>query len=144
MTLRFERGAWASLVALVRAAYPEEACGVCVSREAAPDVIVEVHGLRNVASDPRVAFAFDDLEHLALLREVEARGARVRAFFHSHPDGVAALSPADLAAALVDGEPLWPGVDWIVVSTRGRAVHDARRVWFTGGQPREAPLQFDG
>lgn len=143
MTLRFEAGAWRALVAAVREAYPDEACGVCLSRATSPHVIHEVRALRNVAAEPRSAFAFDEREHLSLLQEVEARGAQVRAFFHSHPDGDAALSPRDLEGALVDGQPLWPGVDWIVVATRGRAAHASRRFTFARDRALPAPLELD-
>ena len=141
--LRFEPSAWRALVRVVSVAYPLEACGVCLSRTTAPDVIHDVRELTNVAKEPRRAFAFDEGEHLSLLLKVEASGERVRAFFHSHPDGEARLSDEDLEGALVDGQPLWPGVDWIVVSTRAEAVHEARRFTFEAGRALEAPLQIE-
>lgn len=140
--LRFEPSAWRALVREVGLAYPSEACGVCLAHATEPDAIVRVRSLTNVAEDPRRAFAFDDLEHLRLLREADAQGERVRAFFHSHPDGEPVLSAADLEGALVSGVPLWPGVDWIVVATRAAAVHDARRFTFVKGRALVAPVEI--
>ncbi len=125
-TLRFDERAMQVLRAAVSSAYPEEACGVCVALKDAPDVVTEVRPLANVHPEPRRGFAFDDREHLTVLRELEARGRMVRAFFHSHPDGEATLSAQDRAGALADGEPLWPGVAWVIVTTRGPKVVEVR------------------
>lgn len=143
-TLCFREGAWATLREAVERAYPEEACGVCVVGDNSLDVVIAVRPLANVHAEPRRAFAFDDKEHLALLRELASRGESVRAFFHSHPDGEASLSPRDLDAALFEGAPLWPGVDWIVLTTRGPRVHEARRFALGSGVPREGPLALPG
>lgn len=138
--LHFGTEVWSALLAACARGYPEEACGVCVARQEAPEVITAVHSLTNVHPDPRAAFAFDDGEHLTLLRSLPMAGEIARAFFHTHPDGEATLSAADLQAAFVDGAPLWPGVDWIVVATRGAEVHAVRRFVLGTAVTREAPL----
>lgn len=140
--MRFSDGAVRTLVALVEERYPQEACGLCLSRPSEPDLILRVQPLANVHPNPSRAFAFDDGEHLLAQREAEAADEIIRAFFHSHPEGEARLSSTDLAGALIDDEPLWPGIDWIVVGTRGARVHGARRFRIDAAGPVEAPLRL--
>lgn len=107
---------------VVEEALPEEACGALFGPEEGPFVTRAVR-IPNVHPGPRTrAFAFDDLAHLAALKEAEQRGEREKALFHSHPGGEPVLSPADLAGLVCGGAPLFPGVDVVVVGTRaGRA-----------------------
>lgn len=140
--MRFAGVAARTLVALVEERYPQEACGLCLSRPSEPDLILRVQPLANVHPDPSRAFAFDDGEHLLAQREARAGDELIRAFFHSHPDGEARLSSTDLARALVDDEPLWPGIDWLVVGTRGARVHDARRFRIHAAGAVEEPLEL--
>lgn len=67
----------------------------------------------------------------------EARGERVVAIVHSHPDGEAVFSDEDIAGALmprrgVDDpvEPRYPGVDYLIVSIRGGEVCGATLFYF--------------
>jgi proteasome lid subunit RPN8/RPN11 len=113
-----------------------------------------VHPLRNAydahhARDParfphtaRTAFAFDPREWLALILEAETRGERVVCVYHSHVDTGAHFSAEDREWAAPDGEPLLPGVSYLVVSVEGGHATRARGfTWkFSDFHEVEAPL----
>ena len=64
---------------------------------------------------------------LAALAEVEQGGGRLAAIVHSHPDVGAYFSREDREMALGGGtEPLWPGVQYLVISCKDTGVDAAR------------------
>jgi len=115
--------------------YPEEICGMVIGRPGAPDTY-GVRPVPNIANrepqddpggrprDARTAYKMDPLEQLRVLREVDARGWEVLAFYHSHPDHAAYFSAMDRERALMaDGDPIWPGATYLVVSVIGGRAH---------------------
>lgn len=132
----------AEIVRQAESGYPEEICGMVIGRPGAPDTY-GVRPVPNIANrepqddpggrlrDARTAYKMDPLEQLRVLREVDARGWEVLAFYHSHPDHAAYFSAMDRERALMaDGEPLWPGVTYLVVSVRaGRTVAASSFGW---------------
>src|SRR3989449_9615 len=71
------------------------------------------------ASHPRdaeTAYAPEPKELFAALREGEAPGARVKAFYHSHTRVGAYFSGEDRARAMFGDEPAYPEVVYVVVS----------------------------
>jgi proteasome lid subunit RPN8/RPN11 len=71
----------------------------------------------------------DPVQVMAAVEAAERAGGGLRAVVHSHPDVGAYFSAEDRRAALGGGdEPLWPGVDYLVVSCR-QARSDAARLY---------------
>lgn len=114
-------------------AYPEEGCGLILEPEEGDrhfrpckNVIDRYHAL-DPEQYPRTArdfYMIDPREFMA----ADERGDQVRAIVHSHPDAGAYFSDSDVSAALMpaeegeDVEPIYEGVDYLVVSVRdGRA-----------------------
>jgi len=129
------------------AGYPDEICGMIVGRREA----LATHRVRQVTNianrepqedpggvprDARTAYKMDPLEQLRILREVDERGWEVVAFYHSHPDREAYFSRMDRERALApDGEPIWPGAIYVVVSVMdGRARRAAAYRWDPGAR----------
>jgi proteasome lid subunit RPN8/RPN11 len=114
--------------------YPREACGL---------VLLGDHGSRvvraaNSAPDPGTRFEIGPEELLRELATAQERGEVLIAIYHSHPDGPAALSPEDRAMATHGGRPLWPGVEWLVLSVvQGRVAAVGR---FSPGSAGGAPV----
>lgn len=121
----------AEIVRLAVTGYPEEVCGLVVGRRAEP-ASYTLRPLRNAAETARPrdpegrprnaasAYWADPLELLRVLREAEAAGWELVTLYHSHPEAAANFSRMDRAYALTpDGEPWWPGMDYLVVSIRG-------------------------
>jgi proteasome lid subunit RPN8/RPN11 len=107
------------LAALAEASPGRETCGLVLDWG---ECAWEVRPLANAAGDPARAYALAPADLLAALRELDGRGGRLAAVFHSHPSGGADLSRRDLEAALCDGRPLLDGVAQVVVAlSDGRA-----------------------
>ena len=111
-------------------AYPEECCGVILSRDGRD----EVHCLDNIqnalhAKDPetfsrdaRTAYTLDPKELEAVLQQATRRGLAFKALYHSHPDHDAYFSNEDKACATPFGEPTYPDTAQIVVSVMNGSV----------------------
>ena len=85
----------------------------------------------NIAADPTCWFEIDPAVLFAALRAERAGGPRVIGHYHSHPDGIAAPSPRDAAAAE-------PGKLWLIVGD------GIARIWLAGGAEfRELALVND-
>ena len=122
--------AWGEISRHAVEAFPEECCGVSVSHGGGD----EVRRLNNIqnrlhALDPQtyprdatIAYAINPRELEAIIQDAEANGARIKAFYHSHPDHEAYFSAEDKAFATPFGEPTYPDAGQIVVSIYNRAV----------------------
>jgi len=116
----------ARLAALAEAEPEREVCGLVVERAA----VLEVWPARNAAPDPADGFEIAPAEVLAALARLEAERGVLRAIYHSHPRGGAGLSARDRAALTAGEEPLFPGVDLLVLALdRGLAVEIAAHRW---------------
>ncbi len=113
-----------------------EVCGLVLRRGAAS---LEVLELPNRAADPCTGYAMAPAELLRAVAGAERDGGGLAAVFHSHPEGGARLSIEDLRAALHEGEPLWPGVEQVVVSVRGGVAAEIARYRFERGAFRRVP-----
>jgi proteasome lid subunit RPN8/RPN11 len=96
----------ASMFRLSRDAYPVEACGLLVAREApprAPTVVVNVAATPNrTEGDPRDSFRIGARDRWQVGRSLPP-DLRIVGSFHSHPDRPPTPSPRD-TAALESGE----------------------------------------
>ena len=112
--------------------FPEECCGVILSDGA----IDRVHRLKNIqnqlhALDPQtyprtaaIAYAMDYKELELVIDGAKRNGARLKAFYHSHPNHDAYFSDEDKAFASPFGEPTFPGTAQIVVAVYDRAIKE--------------------
>ena len=129
-TIELTENAWTEISRHARETFPEECCGIVLSN----GIVDYVQPLKNIqnklhALDPQtyprtavIAYAMDPLELESVLREGEASGRKLKAFYHSHPDHDAYFSAEDKAFASPFGEPTYPGAVQIVVSIYNRAV----------------------
>ncbi len=120
--------------------YPEECCGLVLGKTGSPGELTRVRRCKNAQDqfhklDPhtfprtnRNAYFIAPKDLLAVERECREQKERVRVIYHSHPDVGAYFSDEDQRCAVVDGEPLHPEVDYLVVSVKdGKA---GESVWF--------------
>ena len=118
----------------VERAYPAEACGLLFALPAGglrwvpvPNVAGTAQGKETSARGQNDGYVMDSAILLPALEAAEREGARLAAIVHSHPEVGAYFSPEDKDMALGGGDaPLWPGVDYLVVSCRASRVDDAR------------------
>jgi len=101
---------------LTIAAWPEEGCGLIVGRRSRGPGGLRWQARRivpgiNMAAHPGVRFEIDPRLQIRLQRQLRGTEEAVIGVYHSHPDGPAKPSDADLAMAND------PGLLWLVVAT---------------------------
>jgi proteasome lid subunit RPN8/RPN11 len=91
---------------------PDECCGVVALKEG---TAVAVHAMENVLRGPKpLGFELDGLTLLRLIDEIEDAGAELGAIYHSHTRSAPYPSQTDINFAAG-----WPGVEWLIVGTKG-------------------------
>ena len=122
--LRLARTTLEEMLTHARATHPEECCGAVLEIDGR-DVVRRFTNIQgrlhreDPAAHPRdaeTAYAPEPRELFAALREGEAPGARVKAFYHSHTRVGAYFSGEDRARAMFGDEPAYPEVAYVVVS----------------------------
>ena len=132
-SLTLEGAALEEMLAHSRATHPAECCGAVVTRDGRDAVrrftnIQDRLHREDPAAYPRTAetaYTPEPRELFAALREGEAPGGSVKAFYHSHSRHGAYFSDEDRARAMFGEEPAYPEVTYVVVSD-SRARGEAR------------------
>jgi proteasome lid subunit RPN8/RPN11 len=88
--LAFSQQTLDTMIVLAWSAYPAEAVGLVGGTRS---TVKNVYGLRNLA--PYRAFFADPYDQYRAMQSIAAKGERLIATFHSHPEGAALLSEAD-------------------------------------------------
>lgn len=103
------RGALTHMRAHARATPDREICGALFGRiEADTRVILAAMPTANAASDPSHDYLIHARDLRRLERSARERGLEIVGFYHSHPNGSPAPSPADVAHA-------WPWYTYVIV-----------------------------
>ncbi|MDD5558519.1 M67 family metallopeptidase [Candidatus Methylomirabilis sp.] len=109
--------------------YPDEACGIVIGKPGDPDTNI-VRRCANLANqyhqddpiryprDAKTAYIMDPKDLLRIQSEADAKGLEFVLIYHSHPDHDAYFSETDRELALFDGEPVWPRLQYLVVSVK--------------------------
>ena len=118
--------------------HPAEACGLILSNGKGTVSFEPIQNIAGTSSalvtsnrQARNGFVMEPTALMRAIDSAESTGGALLAIVHSHPDVGAYFSSEDRDMALGGGsEPLWPGVDSVVVSVRlgpqGAFVDDAR------------------
>jgi proteasome lid subunit RPN8/RPN11 len=136
--VKLSEASWNAIAQHAQEAFPDECCGVIFDR-AGTNRVRPLQNIQNKlhALDPQtyprtavIAYAMDPLELDNVIRDAEAKGEKLAAFYHSHPQHNAYFSAEDKAFACPFGEPTFPGTAQIVVSIYDRVVKNvAAFVW---------------
>lgn len=102
-TLRLPEPIWSAVQAHARDTAPDECVGLLFGQ--AGQVTRSVK-LENLSPTPRTRFFADPERLLAALRAADACGDTLLAIYHSHPEGEALPSLADIAEAHYDAVTL--------------------------------------
>ncbi len=130
--LLMARDLYDAMIAALLAARPREGCGLIATEgERARRLFPGTN-----TNESAVRYTMDPREVLAALLEIEARGWRLGAIYHSHPDGPARPSATDRR------EAYYPEALTVIVSLAGP---EPRAAAFAlgDGSARQVPLIID-
>ena len=96
---------------------------------------VEVFRAANKHKSP-MKFEIEPAELLRLYEEIEERGWRIGAIYHSHVRSEPYPSQTDINFAAN-----WPGVEWVIVGLAGGGQPNVRSYLIEGGVVREVALR---
>lgn len=122
--------AWQEIARHAEESFPEECCGVVLA-EGGKERVQRLENIQNKlhALDPEtyprtavIAYAMDPKELERVIDQATRTGAKLKAFYHSHPDHEAYFSDEDKVFACPFGEPTFPNAAQIVVSIYHREV----------------------
>ena len=128
--LTLTQKAWEEISHHAVETFAEECCGV-ILHNGGTDAVRRCRNIQNAlhALDPEsyprdatIAYAMDLKELESILHEAGTTGAKIKAFYHSHPNHEAYFSQEDKAFATPFGEPTFPESAHIVISIYDRAV----------------------
>ncbi len=128
--LRFRQSTLDALHAHAIETYPEECCGFVLS-DGETETVRRITNVQNrmhtkdpkdFPRDARTAYFMDSKELFAVQREVENGTLEIKAVYHSHPNEKAYFSTEDKKRALFDGEPLYRGAVYLVMSVVSRQI----------------------
>lgn len=117
--------------------YPRECVGVLIGHWDRPDENV-LSRLTNVQDrfhrdnpgvftrDARTGYFVDPKEVYGLSERLKKEGKNILAFYHSHPDHESYFSAEDHSAAVMWGEPVYPGAVYVVISVFAGKVKEAK------------------
>lgn len=123
-------------------AYPEEGCGVLSGPKDAEEVADAYHPVANILNRmheedperyPRTAergYFMDPVEMMRLEKQFSSEGSRLKVIVHSHVDVGAYFSQEDIDRALWAGQPIMPGVAYLVCGIKQGQPDGAILAWF--------------
>ncbi len=126
--------------------YPNECCGLILTAAGNPEKFSRLRPCRNVQNEyhqkdpvnfPRTAasaYFMEPKELLAIQKEMRGKKERIRVIYHSHIDAGAYFSEEDRRIALCEGEPAYPGVDYLVVSVIQGKAHGSNLFYWEPGK----------
>jgi proteasome lid subunit RPN8/RPN11 len=144
----YDREVLERIAAICEADPGRESCGFVVRRGAALEVVPVPNAAdRYHAADParfprtsRDSYLMDPRAQLRVHAELAADGGEVAAVWHSHVEAGAWFSDKDRADAVIDGAPVLPGAEYLVLALRGGKVAETRRYRLEDGAFVEAVL----
>lgn len=90
----------------LKLAYPLEGCGIMAGEE---DTVRQIYPITNRLASP-IAYEMDPKEQLAAMLDIEDRGWKLLAIYHSHPNGPETPSTSDVLQAY------YPEACYVIVS----------------------------
>lgn len=121
--------------------YPDEACGMLLG-DKGQDSVSEFIPCRNIYNEmhehypetyPRTAktaYLIDSREQQRIFDKAEKEGQEVKTICHSHTDHDAYFSEEDRLIAAPWGEPMYPGISYLVVSVWNKQLKEMNEfVW---------------
>ncbi|MBI3317433.1 MAG: M67 family metallopeptidase [Candidatus Omnitrophica bacterium] len=130
-----------SIYTQAEAEYPKECCGMILGPKGKSGISrlrpcknrqddYHARDPENFPRSARAAYFIDPRELLEIQKEIRKTSEEIRIIYHSHVDAGAHFSEEDRRIAISEGEPTYPGVDYLVVSViKGKATEMNLFLW---------------
>lgn len=117
--------------------YPHECCGMILGPDEQKGIFTRVRPCRNIQDelnqmDPvtytrtsATAYVIDSSDLFKIQKEARQKKEAIRIIYHSHIDKGAYFSEEDKRVATHEGEPVYPGVEYLVISVMKGKVADS-------------------
>ena len=118
--------------------YPSECCGIVIGKKDIADHFEMVFPCRNAQDEmhtkaptdfPRTsknAYFIDPNDLLRVQKMSRERGMEMKIIYHSHADAGAYFSEEDKKQAIVEGNPVFPGVRYLIIAVTKNQVRGAK------------------
>ncbi len=130
-------GRRAELHAFISEWFPEEACGLVLETAAGEGAVelcpnqADAYHRLDPQMYPRTAANAYILNPMRIVA-ADKRGDRLVGIWHSHVRVGAYFSDEDIDQALMDGQPRYPGVDWVVFDAQADGVRGFKVFSYAG------------
>ena len=143
---------WDEMITHAQECYPAEACGLLAGPpgetrgtvfHSCPNGYDEMHARepKTFPRNARTAYLIDGRVQQAIFDEVKLHDLEVKSIVHSHTDHDAYFSEEDKTVAAPWGEPMYPGISYIVISIwNGQFKETNEFIW---NQEKEDFEQFE-
>ena len=110
--------------------YPSECCGVILISLTKSEASLRIYPCRNAQNecrlqdaknfprDSKTGYFISPKDLLAIQKEIRRTGEKIKIIYHSHPEAEAFFSEEDQRLAILDSEPAYPDVDYLVISVK--------------------------
>ena len=131
--LHIKRPLYQAMIAHLQAHYPLEACGILAGTTYH---ISHVYPVNNILASP-VAYEMDPQQQLEAMIDLESRGWKMSAIFHSHPIGPEQPSATDIAQAY------YPDCVYVIVSLANLEEPVVRGFRIENGRYHESEISIE-
>jgi proteasome lid subunit RPN8/RPN11 len=120
--------------------FPREACGLLAGKG---DAVQEVYCMRNAESS-EVTYALDPEEQFSIMKQIEGKGLKLIAIYHSHTGSPAFPSATDVARAFFPGtrDENFPGVAYVIASVSENGLRELRAFLIKGDGIEEVEVKL--
>ncbi len=139
------------ICAHAKSVFPDECCGI-ILHNGTQEYVRQCRNIQNdlhkddpvaYPRDARTAYVMHPDDLIAIHKESETENLPIKAFYHSHPNHEAYFSDKDKSDAIMWGEPVYPGVAYIVISIYDATVRVVKAFTWDDAQSdfSEVPFQ---
>lgn len=107
-----------------KSVFPDECCGI-ILHNGKQEYVRQCRNIQNdlhkndpvaYPRDAKTAYVMHPDDLMTIHKESETENLPIKAFYHSHPNHEAYFSEKDKSDAMMWGEPVYPGVAYLVIS----------------------------
>lgn len=130
--------------------FPDECCGI-ILHNGTQEYVRQCRNIQNdlhkddpvaYPRDAKTAYVMHPDDLIAIHKESETENLPIKAFYHSHPKHEAYFSDKDRSDAIMWGEPVYPGVAYLVISIYDATVRVVKAFTWDDAQSDFSEVSF--